>query len=111
MYIDGIMLIWILVFHFIGDFILQDRETATNKSSSNYFLIKHGIIYFIPLIIFGVYFALINAILHIMVDYVTSRVGKYYYLKNNLHMFFIVIGFDQLLHVICLILTYTYFKG
>lgn len=47
----------------------------------------------------------INAIAHGTVDYVTSRVTSALWKKGDVHNFFVVIGFDQLLHVAILIYT------
>ena len=97
------VIIWL---HFIADFILQSDNIAKNKSKSNVALSIHMIIYGLPLFLIGPLYASINAILHGITDYVTSRVTSYYWSKGETHNFFVVIGLDQANHLTCLIGTY-----
>lgn len=99
------MLLTIIVLHFISDFVLQTEQMALNKSSSNYWLGLHCVIYGIPFLILGWKYALINAIAHFIIDYITSRITKYLWNKEKVHEFFVVIGFDQMLHMITLVST------
>jgi len=69
-------IIYILIAHFIGDFIFQSNYMALNKSSSNKVLFLHILTYSIPLLVLNVYWAILNSLLHFIVDYVTSRVNK-----------------------------------
>ena len=107
--IDIQVLILVMFVHFVSDFVLQTRWMATNKSTSNVALFTHIIVYMIPLsLIFGFTFAVINGMLHYVVDYFTSRGTSYYWKKQETHKFFIIIGFDQFLHFVCLLLTYKF---
>ena len=99
---DIIILIWI---HFVADFILQSDKIATNKSKNNIILLKHCIIYSIPMLWFGLYFSIINGILHFITDYFTSRLCSHLHKKQERHWFFVVIGLDQAIHMTTLILT------
>lgn len=92
--------------HFVCDFLLQTDKVAINKSSSNKTLFIHVLIYSIPLTIFGPLFALVNAALHFVVDYVTSRATSFLWKHNKRHWFFVTIGLDQALHMTCLFVTY-----
>lgn len=105
--IDINTFILILFIHWVADFMLQTRWMATNKSKSNLALGMHILVYMIPLTLFGWLFALVNGVLHFIVDYFTSRATSYLWKKQEIHLFFIVIGLDQLLHTICLLYTYT----
>lgn len=111
------MIYFIFIAHFIGDFILQSREIANNKSSNIFILSFHCIIYSLTLFCVSVFigfgeaalFALINGVLHFVVDYVTSKLTTYYYTKENSKMFFNIVGLDQLIHYSTLIVTYEMF--
>lgn len=93
--------------HFVADFIFQSNYVAQNKSKSNIVLLKHVVIYSLPFILFGsVVFVIINLCLHFVVDYFTSRATSKLWAKGDVHNFFVVIGFDQFLHLCCLVLTY-----
>lgn len=110
----------LLIAHFIADFLLQDEKTATNKSKSIRILATHiteysCIMWISSIFIFngdfnkGLIFMLITFIAHFITDYITSKLSskaykaKRYYGCNG---FFTIIGFDQLLHGLQLILTY-----
>lgn len=99
------MIYLVLFVHWIADFVLQTSKQATNKSSSNYWLGMHILTYTACMCVFGFKFALINGGIHFFVDYVTSRLGKYFREKNQTHNFFAVIGFDQFVHTAVLIYT------
>lgn len=98
-----LLLLWI---HFIADFILQTDWMARNKSKRNIPLIVHCIVYTIPFLYFGWVFALVNGTAHFVTDYVTSRASSRLWAKKEVHWFFVVVGFDQAIHMTTLILTY-----
>lgn len=103
MLLNILLLIWI---HFIADFILQTDEIAKYKSQSIKILAYHCMLYTLPFLIMGFNFAILNGILHFIVDYCSSRVTKYYWNNGNRRNFFITIGFDQAIHMTCLITTF-----
>ena len=98
-------IIWI---HFIGDFVLQSTKMALNKWNSLKWLYFHCVVYGIPLVYFGLKFALINVVLHFMVDFVTAKITHHLWEKKEVHWFFVVIGWDQAIHFSCLLLTLRY---
>jgi hypothetical protein len=104
--IDVYMVMTLLILHFIGDFILQTDKMALNKSKSVKWLTIHVVVYTIPFLLINWLYALINGVLHWIVDYVTSRQAAMFHRKGQRSMFFKIIGLDQLLHGIILIFTY-----
>jgi len=102
---DLIILVWV---HWFADFVMQSHSMATNESKSNIWLTKHIIVYTLFLIPFGLIFALINGIAHWITDYYSSRLSSKMYAKGDTHNFFVVIGFDQALHITVLLLSYMY---
>jgi len=120
-------IVLLLLFHFIADFIYQTDEMTKNKSTSNKWLLKHTLTYtgvisiylyamtlvetFTGGVISDIFtntllFASITLVAHTLTDYVTSRVSSYFYKENKIHEFFVVIGLDQWLHALQIIVTY-----
>lgn len=111
------ILLWMV--HTFADFVMQTNWQATNKSSSNKALLAHtgtyaGVWLFVSLLLgtacnmvwAAIIFTLITFVAHTVTDYFTSRWSKRYFSKNDNHNGFVVIGIDQLLHLIQLLLTY-----
>ena len=100
------VIIELLILHCIGDFWLQPDEIATTKSSSILSLLTHTIVYSCCFFMFGLEYMIITCITHTCIDFVTSRICKYFYLNDQRHWFFVTIGVDQMLHISLLVLTY-----
>ncbi len=49
--------------------------------------------------------AVVNGVLHFITDAITSRITSKLWQKNDMHNFFVVVGFDQLVHYACLFIT------
>lgn len=96
------VLIGLIVSHFVGDFLLQSDEIAKTKSKSNTALGTHVLLYGIPFLWMGVWFYVITVLLHSMVDYITSRWSSYMY-SRDVHWFFVIIGLDQMIHMLSLV--------
>lgn len=119
------VLFWLLVTHWVADFVFQTDWMARNKSSSNLPLFVHVCVYSLILIPFAVsympsyavaWFIVFNMSLHFVVDYHTSRLtsklgaaGKYGSKTVPNFGMFSIIGLDQMLHYISLIGTYYFF--
>ena len=102
---DKLTLIAIIIVHLISDFILQTDEMAKGKSKSNKWLTIHVLVYTFPFFIFGWKFAILNGAFHFVTDYLTSRLSSKMWSQNRVHDFFVVIGADQALHMIVLVLS------
>lgn len=103
-----ITLIWL---HFLSDFVLQTDRMALNKSSSNRWLFYHVATYTLPFAAVFPHqplFVLLNGFLHFAIDYMSSRATKRSWEEKKRHLFFVEIGFDQALHLTCLVSTYVW---
>lgn len=108
--------ILIVMTHFLADFGLQTHEQATGKSSNEKQLMWHVAVYsgvwlFMSYCLFqnaflSIIFAVITYICHYITDYFSSRIGKPYWEKKDLHNGFVIIGADQVLHMIQLFALY-----
>jgi|GEM_PF-4188690 len=115
------LLLTLMFLHWFADFVLQNRWMGENKSKSLVALSAHGGVYglalTVGLLIFltatgrtnlllaGLLYGAINAALHMLIDGITSRMTHKMWDKKNVWGFFTVIGFDQYLHFVCLLLT------
>lgn len=121
------MIIYILFWHWVADFVAQTQEMALNKSKSLYWLSRHVESYAtflmigsIPILAYGlysdshyafpiIYYITFNAIMHWLTDFVTSKLTSHYWSKKDTHKFFVVVGFDQFIHATTLILSFNWF--
>lgn len=97
-----IALVWT---HFVADFIFQTDRMALNKSTSSRWLTSHVCVYTLFLIPFGPKFALINGLAHWITDFISSRMTTALWKQQKRHLFFVVIGLDQAVHMTCLFAT------
>ena len=117
----------ILIIHFISDFVFQTDKQAKGKSKNWTDLLAHTTSYTLS---FGMsaywvaffylvftknsisidynllWFLPITFICHTVTDYFTSRLNSKLWSEGKTHLFFVSIGFDQILHYIQLFLTY-----
>lgn len=117
----------LLAVHWFADFVLQTHWQAQNKSKNNVALARHVVAYTAVLAVavmlifmpigtievrrWAVVFVALNGALHFATDYCTSRWSSRLYAKQDWHNFFVVIGFDQLIHQITLALTMIWIFG
>jgi len=97
-----LLIVWV---HFIADFILQTNYIALNKSKYTECLLIHCGIYSVPFLIFGLEYALLNGVLHFVVDYFSSAITTVFYATDKRRYFWVTIGCDQAIHMTCLVLT------
>lgn len=128
------LIIFILITHWIADFVTQSHYESINKSKSFNVLLMHTVSYSIFFVLAGLLWILfreiyaqlilkqnggvyngwmimfipITFITHTAIDYYTSRVNTKLWEEKKVHEFFVSVGFDQLLHVSQLLLTYYY---
>lgn len=114
--------ILILLVHFCADFALQTHEQANGKGEGSsfwnkwlayhvgvYTLIWGVAFWMLPVVpelnhVTGwVVFMLFIGIPHYITDYITSRIGKPFWKAQDFHNGFVVVGFDQVVHYLCLI--------
>jgi hypothetical protein len=110
------MLLLIIWLHFLADFIMQSDRVAQAKSTSNVALSEHVLTYQLPFLVMvpfvfeslmvGVAWVWINTLAHWVTDYFTSRLCSKLWGQGERHNFFVVIGFDQAIHLTTLITTY-----
>jgi hypothetical protein len=94
-------LIWT---HFIADFVLQSDKIALNKSKSNKWLGLHSLVYSLCFIFWGWKYVTVLLLTHFLIDGITSRIGSFLWKRDARHWFFVIIGFDQALHLSILVL-------
>ena len=113
------VLLAIFVVHFLADFVFQTSQMATGKSKSLKWLSIHvgvyGLVSLLSMYLvansvnsYYLCFAwwLGNVALHFVTYFITSKITSRYWENKNMRLFFVMIGFDQLIHNICLIGTY-----
>ena len=116
--------IWLLYFHWVGDFGFQTRYMAENKSRSFKVLSLHCLLYsftmtigfiFIDILMSHdiillsvLYFFGLIFTFHFMTDAVTSRMTTKYYKFGYIKKFWMTIGADQWLHAFQILVIYSW---
>ncbi len=102
----------VLAVHWAGDFLAQSHWMSVNKSKRWDALLLHVAVYTIILYIGSIIvfwgsnkvpelvllFVVVNGFLHFWTDLVSSQVTALLWEKKRVHDFFVVVGFDQLVH-------------
>jgi hypothetical protein len=105
-------LIILFIGHWFGDYVFQTSRMALQKSVGIKWLSIHVTVYTLVLFLFAYFifnlqaaltFAALNGVFHFITDFFTSRLSKKY--RDKPRVFFPIIGFDQLIHAICLMST------
>jgi hypothetical protein len=99
-------MLYLIWFHFIGDFILQTDKMAINKATSVKWLTIHSVCYGLPFTYFSFNFAIIIMMSHFTVDFFTSKLNRHLNANGHIHWFFTSIGFDQAIHLTILYVVY-----
>lgn len=118
-----IQIVLIFLTHWVSDFLCQTHEMSLKKSKSILWLSYHVIIYtLVTTVSWSLFFNnlmldmlttiplvfLITFTSHWITDFFTSRWTSMLWGKQSIHNFFVVIGFDQLIHATTLLLTFNY---
>ena len=72
------IVIYIIISHALGDYVLQSNYLASNKGKDDYILLIHCITYIVPFVfIFGITWQLIPLfVIHVIVDRLKARHNK-----------------------------------
>lgn len=104
-------ILFIVWLHVFADFVLQTHTMSINKGTSIKWLTIHIVTYTIPWFIFGWVYALVNAVLHWITDFATSRLNHKLANEGRNREFFMVVGLDQGIHLTTLFVTYHWLFG
>jgi hypothetical protein len=119
------ILLFVLVAHWYGDFLLQSDWMARNKSRDVGVLFLHVLTYTSAITVTAVCLFIVfsgplqvaiawgvwNGVAHGIVDFFTSRASARYFSAGDNHNGFVVVGFDQLAHQFCLVISLFYVIG
>lgn len=102
---------FILIIHWVADYLLQNAWMAENKSKHWKPLLVHTSVYTVVTTVLWLAVAIIppqwkqvvalatsTFILHTATDYITSRISNRLWKQGKTRAFFNVLGLDQLLH-------------
>lgn len=120
MNISLIVVLYLLLSHWVADFLCQSTYMGTMKSKSNAVLLFHTSIYTAVMFVLSVFiltlsvgdlfiFAAVNFTFHTAQDWATSRLTGAQFEKkifNGLTGGFTIIGIDQFLHYCQILITY-----
>jgi hypothetical protein len=105
-------LIYLFFAHFLADYGLQFSFIAKNKASNFWALLLHVLLYIglMALALYPLshslgwfyYFCGFNFILHLLVDFHTSKLIELFMNINRGRACWLMLGFDQFLHAACL---------
>lgn len=114
-----IALLFLFAIHWYGDFYCQTHWQATNKSKNLAALASHvgaytAVLAVGTLLLFHEFltfteawigFIVTNGIAHFLTDAITSRFTAYHFGRNDPHNGFVVVGIDQWIHHVTLMVT------
>ena len=114
----SVLVLWVIFAHWVADFVCQTHWQASNKSKNWNALTRHVASYMAVMgalcapifmlrgvTVYWVAFVVITFAAHFVTDAITSRITSRLYAKGDWHNFFVVVGFDQVLHYTQLFLT------
>lgn len=117
------ILLYLLLIHWIADFVLQSGYVSENKGRHFMYLCIHILQYgsilaamSLILLLTNPTIGLINlmlwvsynTLLHLIIDFVTSKLTTHYRKYQKTHAFFVILGFDQFLHQVSILIIANY---
>lgn len=125
--------LWMFIVHWVADFKMQTQSMSQNKSTSNYWLGVHVAVYTcvwgLSLLLWALFnvsrfgpggidilefflrvliFLVVTFISHFPTDYITSRMTSKAYKEEKYQKFFQIIGVDQILHYVQILMSFHY---
>jgi len=110
------VLISFLLIHWLADFALQTHHQASTKWTNTDSLVKHVGTYslvwfwaswfFLDSLLLAVFFSGITLLAHGVTDLITSKLAHDRFEEEDYHNGFVIVGADQILHYVQLLLTY-----
>jgi hypothetical protein len=113
-----------MLFHWIGDFILQPRAIADQKHRSWGILSEHSFMYTVVVMCSFILVSSMSIVVeepknfmivflslfisHFLVDAITSRITHKLYEKGKMYWVMTVIGFDQWIHLLVILMILKY---
>lgn len=100
------LIIYLLFIHWIADFVFQSDWMAKEKA-------KHMDALMIHCLVYGLTFSVMTLnplygfrlfVVHVFVDFITSRINSHLYQAGKVHWFFVSLGFDQFIHFVTILL-------
>lgn len=131
MQINIITVLFLLLNHYICDFIYQEQKIRVTKSFSIKSLLIHTIMYsfifslhlltyelitsqsieVVSILMSVLKFMGLTFVVHTVTDYITSKMSSFYYKRDDNFNTMNIIGLDQWTHYVQIILTYYLFFG
>lgn len=102
----SIIIIWI---HFLVDFVLQPDKMREMKCKSYKWLALHSVLYGCAFLFLAWEYAVINMVLHFVVDGVTIKIDHWFVEREKRYFSFVLKGFDQALHITILYVSLMFF--
>ena len=108
---------FLVVAHFVADFILQGPVISAGKRGFNKHMLLHGVImslaFVIPLLGFNLGRVAVGAfflfLLHTATDAARGEINRTFKLKSENYFYWVVLGIDQILHISAIYFLFVYF--
>lgn len=99
------LIVWL---HFIADSVFQSCYIPGKKENKKALAWLHCLVYTFFWLAFPIKFILFIGLSHCLVDFFTVRLGDELWEEGKVYKFFVLLGFDQALHLSLLFWANTY---